>query len=197
MHGREHHDGGLLREGEQIRGGDECAVACQIDDDGAARLVAKIHKCLPVEFNGADLHAEGGLAVVVQCENWRCKLLSRKCFLDEIEPLLIVFRKRRRDVVGGNGDRQRATMFVSGWQTSHPDEIDAVAAEFFHAFEGEFGQIGDVGENDKFHVGKMAGQAAAIRDALQCAFRQEGGRLVEKFKALPDLAHGAGMILPK
>ena len=69
MHGWEHHDGGLLREGEQVRGRDEFAVACQIDDDRAARLIAEVHQCAAVVFDGADLYAEGRLAVVVQCEN--------------------------------------------------------------------------------------------------------------------------------
>ena len=88
-------------------------------------------------------------------------------------------------------------MFVSGWQTAYPDENDAVASEFFQSFEREFGQIGDVGEEDDLHGGKLFGQTAAIGDALQRAFRQEGGRLVKKFKTFPNLAHGAGMVLSK
>ena len=92
MHGREHHDGGLIREGEQIRRRDEFAVFREIDNDGTARLVAEIHNRLAIVFGGTDLDAESRLAFVVQGENCRCKFLIRKCFLDEIEPLLRVFR---------------------------------------------------------------------------------------------------------
>ena len=70
MDGGEHHDGGLRREGEQIRGRDEFAVACQIDDDRAARLIAEVHQCAAVVFDGTDLDAKCRLAIVVQCENW-------------------------------------------------------------------------------------------------------------------------------
>ena len=69
MDGGEHHDGGLGRLGEQIRGGDKFAVACQIDDDRAARLIAEVHQCATIVFDGTDLDAKRRLAVVVQCEN--------------------------------------------------------------------------------------------------------------------------------
>ena len=69
MHGWEHHDGGLGRLGEQIRGGDKFAVTRQIDDDGAACLVAEVHQCAAVVFDGTDLDAKCRLTVVVQCEN--------------------------------------------------------------------------------------------------------------------------------
>ena len=73
---------------------------------------------MTVVFHGADLHAEGGLAAVVQCENRRCKLLFFKKFLNECKALLIVLRKQWRDDVGGNGDGQRLVMFVCRRKTA-------------------------------------------------------------------------------
>ena len=175
MHGGQHHDGGLICEGEQICRRDETAVFREIDDDGTACLIAEVHNRLTIEFNRTDLDAESRLAFVVQCENGRCKFLIRKHFLDEFKALMIVFLKRRSHDVGGDGDRQRPTMFIGRWQAAYPDEMDAVAAEFFQSFEREFGEMGDVWEEEELHGGKLFGQTAAIRDSLQCAFRQESG----------------------
>ena len=47
----------------------ECELGASIFVKGAACLVAEVHQCAAVVFDGTDLDAKCRLTVVVQCEN--------------------------------------------------------------------------------------------------------------------------------